>query len=73
MVMSVGLLRKLVFALVLAGALSAPLARAATPAKADFPTPVESYADSAESDLWAKLAGRVRKDPFNAVATLLLL
>ena len=69
----VGLLRKGIFALVLAGALSAPLARAAAPAKADFPTPVESYADSAEPDLWAKLAGRVRKDPFNAVATLLFL
>ena len=58
---------------VLAGAMGLSAAHAATAAKPDFPTPVECYADNGQTDLWAKLAGRVRKDPFNAVATILFL
>lgn len=38
-----------------------------------FPTPVESYGDSGETHLLAKLAGRIQKDPFNAVATILFM
>jgi len=66
-------MKKWIVVLVLAGALGLSVAHAATTAHADFPTPVECYADSGQADLWAKLAGRVRKDPFNAVATILFL
>lgn len=66
-------MKKWVFALALAGALGFPAARAAAPAQADFPTPVASYADSGETRLLVKLAGRVEKNPFNAVATILFL
>lgn len=68
-----GSLKKWVFALALAGAIGSPLARAAAPAHADFPMPVECYEDSGETRLLAKLAGRVQKNPFNAVATILFL
>ena len=66
-------MKKRIFIPVLAGALGLSVAHAATTARPDFPTPVESYADGGQTDLWAKLAGRVRKDPFNAVATILFL
>jgi len=49
----------------------APIARAASgenPA-CDFPTPVASYADGGVPGVRAKLLGRVKADPFNAVAT----
>lgn len=68
-----GSMKKWLFVLVTAGALGIPVALAATPARADFPTPVKNYADGGETDLLAKLSGRVRKDPFNAVATILFL
>jgi hypothetical protein len=38
-----------------------------------FPPPLETYADSGQPSLWAKLVGRVEKEPFNAVGTLLFL
>ncbi len=38
-----------------------------------FPTPIETYADGGVTDLAAKLAGRVKADPFNAVATAIFL
>jgi Putative Na+/H+ antiporter len=66
-------MKKWVFIPVLAGALGLASAHAATTVRPDFPTPMECYADSGQTDLWAKLAGRVRKDPFNAVATILFL
>ena len=68
-----GSMKKWFFVLAMAGALGFPCVRAAGPAHMDFPAPVESYADSGETDLLAKLAGRVRKEPFNAVATILFL
>ena len=68
-----GSMKKWIVVPVLAGALGLSAAHAAPAAPADFPTPVECYADSGQADLWAKLAGRVRKDPFNAVATILFL
>jgi len=39
----------------------------------EFPLPLESYADGGQTNLWAKLVGRVEKEPFNAVGTLLFL
>lgn len=36
-----------------------------------FPTPLEAYADGSQPGLWQKLVGRVAKDPFNLVATLI--
>lgn len=60
------------FVLILAGSMGLPAALAATPDnEVVFPTPVEGYGDGGESNLWVKLAGRVRKDPFNAVGTLI--
>ena len=53
----------------------APFARATStenPAR-NFPTPIESYGDGAVSDVWAKLLGRVKADPFNGVATAIFL
>lgn len=66
-------MKKRIFIPVLAAALGLSVARAATPALQDFPTPVASYADSGQTDLLEKLAGRVRAEPFNAVATILFL
>ena len=66
-------MNKWIFIPVLAAALGMAAANAAPAARPDFPVPVESYADSAQTDLVAKLAGRVRQDPFNAVATILFL
>ena len=66
-------MKKGLFLLVLAGALGITSAHAAPTVQPAFPTPVENYADSAQTDLVAKLAGRVAKDPFNAVATILFL
>ncbi len=37
----------------------------------DFPTPLASYADTQTEGLVPKLLGRVQKDPFNAIATLI--
>ena len=68
-----GSAKKWIFIPVLAGALGLASAHAATAAQEDFPTPVECYGDSGQTELVAKLAGRVRKDPFNAVATILFL
>jgi len=65
-----GFLRKGMLVLLLTGA-GAVTGFAAPAPGPEFPTPVESYADAGESSLWGKLAGRVRKDPFNAVATVL--
>lgn len=60
-------------ALVLGGLLAslAPLVQAATGGlpPAEFPTPIASYGDGTVTDVLAKLAGRVKADPFNAVAT----
>lgn len=47
------------------------LVRAAAPPQKEFPMPLECYEDARETNLWIKLSGRVRKNPFNAVATLL--
>jgi hypothetical protein len=66
-------MNKLFLFAVLAGILWLPAAQAAPPARTDFPRPVDSYADSGQTDLLAKLEGRVRKNPFNAVATILFL
>lgn len=68
-----GSIKMRVLALLLACSLGFSCVQAAAPEKADFPAPVESYADSRETNLWAKLAGRVQKNPFNAVATLLFM
>lgn len=68
-----GFLKIGLLALVLAGAPALPAAPVATAEKPAFPTPVESYGDAGQTNLWAKLAGRVQKDPFNAVATLIFL
>jgi hypothetical protein len=38
---------------------------------AAFPTPLASYADASQPNLWEKLAGRAAKDPFNPVATII--
>ena len=40
---------------------------------AAFPTPLETYNDGSGPDVWAKLAGRIAKDPFNLVATAIFL
>ncbi len=67
-------LKKAIFAILLLGVLGVSCASAAAAhEKPDFPTPVESYGDSGQPNLWVKLAGRVQKDPFNAVATVLFL
>ena len=66
-------MKKWIFIPVLAGALGLPVVCAATPAPLDFPMPVECYADSGQTNLLAKLSGRVVKNPFNAVATILFL
>lgn len=68
-----GSMKKWIVVPLLAGAMGLSVAQAATPARTDFPRPVESYADSGQTALLEKLAGRVRKDPFNAVATILFL
>ena len=68
-----GPMKKWLFLPVLAGVLGLAAAHASPEARVDFPAAAESYADSAQTDLLAKLAGRVRKDPFNAVATMLFL
>ncbi|MCK9588443.1 MAG: putative Na+/H+ antiporter [Terrimicrobiaceae bacterium] len=68
-----GFMKKWVFILVAGGTPWFPMAHAATPDRADSPTPVERYEDSGEANLWAKLGGRVQKDPFNAVATIFFL
>ena len=66
-------LKKVMFAVVFLGAIGFPAALAAAADEPAFPTPVESYGDSGQRDIWARLAGRVQKDPFNAVATVLFL
>jgi len=58
---------------VLVLALSAVMGIVPAQARPDFPTPVAGYGDGGEPSLLAKLAGRVRKDPFNAIATTLFL
>lgn len=68
-----GSTKKLLCVLAAAGALGLASAAAAAAGPADFPAPLESYADAGQADLLAKLAGRVRKQPFNAVATILFL
>jgi hypothetical protein len=37
----------------------------------DFPTPLQTYADSQTGSVAAKLLGRIQADPFNLVATLI--
>ncbi|MFZ4777646.1 MAG: putative Na+/H+ antiporter [Terrimicrobiaceae bacterium] len=66
-------MKKAIFAILLLGVMGVSGVSAAAEEKPDFPTPVESYGDSGQQNLWAKLAGRVQKDPFNAVATVLFL
>lgn len=41
------------------------------PRNADFPLPLEKYQDGTEKDLWAKLVGRVKKNPINLAATII--
>ena len=36
-----------------------------------FPVPTEVYNDQDVSDLWQRLAGRVKAEPFNLVATVI--
>lgn len=62
----------LLVACMLFGAANAGLA-AGEDATAAFPTPIESYGDTGQPDLMAKLVGRVAADPFNLVATLIFL
>lgn len=52
--------------------LSGGLASAAAPqAEANFPLEISSYHDDAIPGLFAKLAGRVKAEPFNLVATII--
>lgn len=51
-----------------AGFLHAAAEHAVGPA---FPTPLETYNDGTGFDVWTKLAGRIAKDPFNLVATVI--
>ncbi|MEI6492916.1 MAG: putative Na+/H+ antiporter [Verrucomicrobiota bacterium] len=66
-------MRKWGFVLLLVWFPVLPIAHAAAPDRPEFPMPVECYGDNGELNLWTKLAGRVQKNPFNAVATILFL
>lgn len=52
---------------------SALLAVESAVGSADFPTPLASYDDTETAALLPKLIGRVEKDPFNAIATVIFL
>lgn len=41
------------------------------PRNANFPLPLSEYHDSEQTDLWAKLVGRVKKNPINLAATII--
>ena len=68
-------LRSAVFAFVVLSVFGASWAMASTGEGAlpEFPTPIASYGDASQTNLGAKLIGRVTADPFNAVASLIFL
>lgn len=65
------LLRTVLFCVLVLGASGGLCAESGHGAAPNFPTPVESYADDSVTNLGEKLAGRIAKDPFNLVATLI--